>query len=362
MLATQFQVRRNDFLQHRLVTVPSQALQSGDLRVRIEAFSYTANNITYALMGERMRYWQFFAPVGEEAEAWGLIPVWGFAEVTESNGTDLAVGERLFCYFPPATDYVMRPTQISGRQFMEGSAQRADLPASYNVYRRLTGEKDYNPAFDRERMLFYPLHITSYFIWDQIKENDWYGAEQLVLLSASSKTSTGLAYALTQDASAPRTIGLTSGRNLEKVQTIGWYDEVLSYEQLDQIDPKRPTAIVDFSGQRAKLAKLYTHLGEQFRYLIRVGLTHWAGTADTDDIPTDRQEVFFAPAQIQKRIKAWGYADYEQRTSTFLAASAQASKQWMQLEDLAGLEALAAIHQKVAKGKVAPERGLIVRV
>ena len=41
-------------------------LADGELRLRIERFALTANNITYAAFGEAMRYWDFF-PTGDAA-------------------------------------------------------------------------------------------------------------------------------------------------------------------------------------------------------------------------------------------------------------------------------------------------------
>lgn len=56
-------------------------LAPGQIRLRVELFSLTANNITYAAMGEAMDYWRFFP---SHDAAWGVIPVWGFGTVTES--------------------------------------------------------------------------------------------------------------------------------------------------------------------------------------------------------------------------------------------------------------------------------------
>ena len=40
---------------------PAQRLLApGQARLALEAFSLTANNITYAAFGEAMKYWQFF--------------------------------------------------------------------------------------------------------------------------------------------------------------------------------------------------------------------------------------------------------------------------------------------------------------
>ena len=85
----EFQVLRNHFSKHRLITSPATedmpSPGEGEIVVRIERFSFTANNITYAAAGDQLGYWQFFPPSEDPDDEWGIIPVWGFAEVVASN-------------------------------------------------------------------------------------------------------------------------------------------------------------------------------------------------------------------------------------------------------------------------------------
>jgi hypothetical protein len=66
-------------------------------------------------------------------------------------------------------------------------------------------------------MLLSPLHLTSYCIWDHLKQQNWFGAEQIIIVSASSKTSLGVAVALDRDDAAPTVVGLTSQANKQFV-------------------------------------------------------------------------------------------------------------------------------------------------
>ena len=166
MTHPQLEVKKKLFLQSRLVEVPQERLVIGDgeILLSIEKFAYTANNITYAVAGDMLGYWQFFPPAGEEADTWGVIPVWGFAQVVESKVPEIALGERLYGYFPPAHQVKMKPVKIADERFIDGAAHRAQLPAGYNLYQRLAHEPGYDPKWDRERMLLWPLHITAYCI------------------------------------------------------------------------------------------------------------------------------------------------------------------------------------------------------
>jgi len=363
MTNPQLQVKRNAFSKNRLVEIPAgeMELSQGDILVKIEKFGYTANNITYAVAGDTIGYWQFFPPVGDDTEGWGVIPVWGFAKVVESKVEAIPVGERLFGYFPPARFLKMQATNVKPHAFVDGTEHRAQLPMTYNRYTRVQQEPGYDSTWDNERMVLWPLHMTAYFLWDNLKENNWYGAEQVVILSASSKTSTGLAYALQADDDAPKIIGITSSHNLSTVQGMQLYDQAISYDNSTTIK-NVPTAIVDMSGNQKVMAALHTYLGDHMKFTLRVGLTHWKDGKAQEGIINSRSKFFFAPTQVQKRLKEWGPAQYSQKVNSFLQAAAAKTKSWLQFKTIDGLEELAAIHPAVCEGKIPPNEGLIVEL
>ena len=363
---TEFQVRKDNISKHRVVAgVPTEnapQLADGKIRAKIERFAFTANNVTYAVTGDRIGYWQFFPVSGEDADGWGMMPVWGFADVVESRCAEVPVGDRLFGYFPPATYLDMTPTRITEQRFVEGAEHRATLPPAYNSYTRVNAEPDYNRATDNERMLLWPLHITSFCLWDALQDKDWYGARQLVIVSASSKTSIGLAYALDDDATAPPAVAITSRRNLGLVSKLGLYAQSVTYETLTDIDATMPTVIVDMSGNREVLGRLHRHLGDNMMHCINVGLTHWDETKAGDGLISERSEFFFAPAHIQKRLKDWGPDGFTQRTSSFMQQTAMKSRAWLKLRAIDGLPGLAEVYEDVCEGRVAADEGLIIEL
>ena len=77
-----FEVNRTDLQQTRIVNPAPAPLGEGEVRLRVDRFALTTNNITYAVYGEAMQYWNFF-PAAEPG--WGRVPVWGFADVAESR-------------------------------------------------------------------------------------------------------------------------------------------------------------------------------------------------------------------------------------------------------------------------------------
>ena len=54
----------------------------------------------------------------------------------------------------------------------------------------------YDPSKDNLRSLLFPLHITSFCICDALEEESYLDADQIIIVSASSKTAIGLAQGL----------------------------------------------------------------------------------------------------------------------------------------------------------------------
>ncbi len=362
----QFQVNKELFFNGRLVETPKEELsiKEGEVLVKIDKFAFSANNITYAVAADMVGYWQFFPPVGDNPDGWGVIPVWGFADVVESTVSDIPIGDRLFGYFPPATHLKMKPVKVSDKRFVDGAEHRTKLPQGYNLYRRVKAEPGYTTTLDKERSLLFPLYLTSFCLWDSLQDNDWYGAKQVLILSASSKTSIGLAYALKADENAPHIIGITSPRNLAIVKERSLYDSTLTYDAIAEIDTSIPTVIVDMSGNSKVLLALHEHLGDNMKFTINVGLTHWkdAKAKPPKGMITERSEFFFAPGHIQKRLKEWGPAGFDKKSSSFMLEAAAKTREWLTFRKIDGLEGMAAIHQAVCKGEIPADEGLIVEM
>ncbi len=359
---TQFQTNKNDIHQTRIVELDEAALQpgNGEILVRIDKFGFSTNNITYAVAGETLGYWQFFKPAGEDPDGWGIVPVWGFGEVTRSNHSQIPQGERLFGYFPPASHLIMAPTDATQSHFLDATPHRAELPKGYNVYRRVAADPTYNSTGDDMQMLFFPLYATSFALWDTLKENNWYGAEQVIIVSASSKTSIGLAYAINSDPEKPDCIGLTSPRNLDFVNELGVYDEGIAYDCVARQVADIPTAIVDMSGNGEILGQIHAHLGDNMVKTLNVGLTHWDSARRDDRIIRDRSEFFFAPSQIQKRMKERGADEFGKRSAAFIMDAAIKSNAWLKLKPLEGINGLDGIYAGMVDGKSDPRDGYTI--
>jgi len=361
----QLQSLKSDLTKTRIIESQDFNLDEGEIAVLIENFAFTANNVTYGVAGDTIGYWQFFKTTEDEDNLWGCIPVWGFGKVIESNSVEINIGERLFGYFPPANMLSLKPIKITDQSFSDGKDHRKDLPAVYNNYIRLSGDVDYDSEMDNIRSLLFPLHITSFCICDALEEKDYYGAEQILIVSASSKTAIGLAQGLEQASSSPSIIGLTSQKNLDFVKNLGCYDEVITYDEISSVNFQNKSVIVDMAGSREILGTLHGSLRDNMLKCLTVGMTHWDNDVTAEDalgqaMLRERTEFFFAPAHIQKRVKDWGYDGYNQKTNEFMKTRSLQSSHWMKIREVNGIENFISIYNQFVKGDINPHEGIIV--
>src|SRR5882762_5980185 len=212
MQATDFVVARNDLQQCKVIETQlpdTAALPDEALLVKVTRFAFTANNITYAVMGDVLKYWQLFpAP-----EGYGNIPVWGFGEVIASKHPGIAEGEKLFGYFPMATHLVIEAADVSKRGLRDAAAYRQGVAPVYNAYARVSGDPAFAGRQGDYQALLRPLFMLSFLVDDYLPENEFFGARSVILSSASSKTAFGLAHLLHSQRKDIRVIGLTSPAN-----------------------------------------------------------------------------------------------------------------------------------------------------
>ncbi|HBR83236.1 MAG TPA: DUF2855 domain-containing protein, partial [Erythrobacter sp.] len=269
----QVHVRKNAIGEARLVDCDQGKLADDVVRLEIESFSVTANNVTYAVVGDGFGYWNFFPVQGAGTDGMGIVPMWGHARVIESNVSEISVGERVYGYLPMATHLDVVPGKLSASGFTDMAAHRQPMSPVYNSYSRLAADPEHDPAREGERMIFGPLFKTGFLIEYFMRSQDWFGAEQVILTSASSKTAMGLASTARHRSPDIRRIGLTSSGNVAFVKQSGLYDEVLAYDDVQAL-ASRPAVSVDFAGNARLLGAIHAHLGDALKYSCLVGATH----------------------------------------------------------------------------------------
>ncbi len=368
---TDFLVRKDQLATTSRRIYPAPALPDGQVRVAVERFALTANNITYAAFGDAMNYWQFFPPVPAGAASgadmgWGRIPVWGFGAVSASRHPGVAVGERLYGYFPMSSMVDLTPDKVSHLSFCDAAAHRAALHPVYNQYTRTATDPFYSADTEDLQALLRPLFITSWLIDDFLADNAFFGASAdlaerglLLLSSASSKTAYGTAFQLAQRAGI-EVVGFTSPANAAFCESLGCYHRVLTYDQLDAVAASAPCVYIDFAGNAAFRKALHTHCAG-LKYSCSVGGTHVAELGGAKDLPGPRATLFFAPAQIKKRNSEWGpevlgrllLADWQ----ALIATVAAPQRPWLTVQQHRGAAAVQVAYAQVLAGHGDPRVG-----
>ena len=346
-------VKKDELVQTQWREGDAPVPGDGQILLAIEKYALTANNITYAVVGDGFGYWNFF-PAGDDR--WGIVPVWGFATVVASGHADIAVGERVYGYLPMASHLLVTPVNVQDGGFVDGAAHRQGLAIIYNQYHRLGTDESPREA---ERAIFQPLFTTSFLIEHFMRSNDWFGAEALVVTSASSKTALGLAMVVKNLSPEIRRIGLTSADNKAFVEETGLYDEVLVYHHLASADAGRATVSVDFAGNGPLLAEIHAHWGDNLKFSSLVGATHVEQRGGAADLQGPKPELFFAPTAAETLMKEIGPAAFRARVDEQFAAFVESASGYLAIEDLTGTEALRSAYLAMLANEIAPRRGLM---
>lgn len=355
----------------------ARPLADGEARLRVDQYALTANNITYAAFGEAMHYWQFF---DSGVPGFGCVPVWGFAEVIESRCPGVEPGTRLYGYLPMGSHLVVKPERVRDRGFTDGAPHRASLARTYNEYVAVAHDPLYTPGAQAEGLqsLLRPLFTTAFLIADFLEQAAYFGAQRVLLSSASSKTAYATAFCIglrQAAAGQPARVALTSRGNAGFVQALGCYDSVATYDTLADLDPAVPSVYVDFSGDAALRRALHQHLGDALHYDCAVGGAHWEALnqgRSATPLPGPKPTLFFAPSYGQQRAaeppQGLGAAELQRQLAAawhaliarMNTASSSADKPWLVQREIRGTEALSASFDALRDGKVGAQDGLIV--
>ena len=359
-MTTTLLIRKERLDETRLGTEQDAALGHGQVRVAPDLLALTANNITYAAFGDAMEYWRFF-PSGQEG--WGVLPVWGFGSVVQSLHPGVAVGERLYGYWPLADSAILSPDRLTPEGFRESAPHREGLHAVYNQYQRCNQDPFWRPETEAAQALLRPLFTTSWLIDDLMADQGFFGAKRLLLSSASSKTAYATAHLLARRGGV-EVIGLTSAAHKSFCEGLGCYSRVLAYEALDEMNAKEPCVYIDFAGNTDLRRRVHERFGDRLRYSCAVGGTHVQQLGGGSGLPGPRPTLFFAPAQAKKRAADWGGDELRKRIvagwNDFLQHATQGDRPWLRIERHQGMSAAQPLYAKLLSGRVDPAQGQVL--
>ena len=333
-------------------------LAENAVRLRIESFAVTANNVTYAVAGDMLGYWNFFpAP-----DSMGVVPMWGHARVAQSNHPHIVAGERVYGYLPMGTHLDVTPDRISPGQFIDAAAHRRPMSPIYNLYSRLVADPEHDPAREGARMVFGPLFKTGFLIEAMLRREEAYGASALVMTSASSKTALSLASVARALSPNLTRIGLTSTGNLPFVRQTGLYDQVMDYSDIAAL-PTGPAVCVDFAGDGRLLAQIHHALGDALAYSCLVGVTHVAAQrpSDAGTLPGPVPVFFFAPDHATATVKDLGAQGFSDAVAARWRAFLIETDGFVRIDTRDGLAAARDAFIATVNGQADPAVGIVVR-
>jgi len=346
-------IDRSDLSHTELVDVPTPTPEPGQVVLRSDRVGMTANNVTYAVFGEAMKYWDFFPT---DDPAFGRVPLWGFAEVEASTVPEVAEGTRLYGYLPTSSHLVVQPSKADAKAFRDASPHRQHLPTPYNGLITTTEDPAYVADQEDLQVLYRPLFMTSFVLADFITDHDCFGAQTVVISSASSKTSYGAAFLL----DGIHRVGLTSAGNREFTESLGCYDEVRTYDEVEEL-PEGPAVYVDVAGDPALRRRVHERLVPVHSAVV--GAAHHDAEPDLaggDDLPGSRPTFFFAPDQMRKRYADWGPDGVEIRHAEAWARFAPIVAGWVDVTLGAGPTGLDAAWKEVLAGATPPRVGHVI--
>jgi hypothetical protein len=233
--------------------------------------------------------------------------------VIESAAEGIAPGDRFYGYYPMASHAVLSAGKVGAGGFTDITPRRTTLPPIYNQYQRIEALPDYRADHHDYWPIFRPLFLTGWLIADQFEDDGDYGADQVLIASASSKTAIGLGFALAQRAGPrPVSIGLTSKANVAALAAQGIYDRVIAYD------------------------------------------------ADAAALPGPERQGFFAPGRSQKRVGDWGAAGFGQRIAEAWLGFMAVAPRIARIDRREGSAAALDAYREMLSGRADPAAGILV--
>ncbi|CAG8565123.1 11096_t:CDS:2, partial [Acaulospora colombiana] len=388
----------------RPLVVPSSineldgSLPPNHVILRVERFGFSANNVTYGLLGEHPHFLYFDfhpAPTTQttSSKTHGVIPVWGYATVVRSTHSEIQAGERVFGYLGMSR-YLVLPVESHVNKF-NFYVPRPHLPADrrpYNQMTRCNADPLYDANREDELMIFRPLFWTSFWCEDWLHKTGIINTVQNVIISsASSKTAYCLAFVLdlrrkyqrvaipkgakwTKHSGNPdklRIIGLTSKKNVKFTTRLGLYDEVLSYDDVQRLS-QRPGqfAYVDVAGNEELNKKVSKSLEGRVNRCVALGMSHPPGKDEDAKFGNTAQfEQFFMPEWLVKRREELSIQEITGLQYDGWSALMQTCHQWINIERIwwpsaatwmDEVPSVLDVYEEIVGGEVGPERGIIM--
>ena len=305
-------------------------------------------------MGDEMNYWDFF-PAGD---GWVRMPVWGFADVTASMANGVPEGTRIFGYLPPP------PTWSSGRTGRAHKTSSTPPPIAPSCRPPTTATSGWRGCpctrsdNEDQQMLLWPLYLHVVPDRRLSRRRGVLRRQAAVALQRLEPTSSALAYLLDKREGI-EVVGLTSPRNVEFTESLGVYDRVVPYEELESLD-RDPAVYVDMAGDARVRSAVHGHWGDRLKHSAAVGLTHREDLGGGAELAGPKPVFFFAPDRLRKRREDWGGEGVNERLAETWNPYVEWTRDWLRVEHGSGPEDVERIYRELLDGKSDPAVGHVL--
>ena len=344
-------VNRGDIAESKLSDLASRPLADGEIRTEVGTIGLSSNNVSYASAGDFLGYWAHFS----HDDDWGVVPVWGFATVTESLCEDVKVGEQIFGFLPMASEAIFKPANVSALCFTDASDQRANLHPWYTRLYRC----DQDPVFDESLVnaqpLLWALFMTGWMMADELEGN----VDTVFVSSASSKTAISLGWAL--KALGIESVGITSASNKSFVDGLELYTRTTTYEDVDISGSGERCAYIDIAGNAKVTSDMHVLLGDKLVDSVLIGSTHRAPASEQLPMPGPGPRFFFIPDVAEQKAESMGFEAYHDSFAMAWREFANWSLDWLDFEHATGEQAIQAGYVKNVNESIAPQKALMFR-
>ena len=137
---------------------------------------------------------------------------------------------------------------------------------------------------------------------------------------------------------------------------------MLTYDDIGSMDPSVRSLFVDVAGDAVVRRAVHEHLGEHLAVSLTVGMTHWDALDVDGVLPGPEPQGFFAPAQIEKRMREWGRDGHQARLGAAWSGLLDVVGEWIRVVEVQGLDALRREHLRMLDGQIDPSVATMVVV
>ena len=252
--------------QTRIISESLPEPGPGQLLLSIDRFGLSANNLTYALLGDMLGHWAPFPA----ADGWGRVPVWGAATVVAGDPEAASAGARFVGYLPMASHVLVRAV-AAHPGLRDVSTERSGMLPLYREMRRVDTDPAWSSGLLDAEVLMQPVYPAAGMLDEDLRRS---GAHRVVISSASSKTSLGVARLLVER--GVHVTGLSDRSRAAAAASAVAYEQVLPYDDLAALAAKEETTYVDVAGDPEIARSVAERLGSALKQHIAVGGSHLA--------------------------------------------------------------------------------------